>query len=105
MNALPKRIQRKRTKGWKMPPDTIYVGRNSNYGNWHIVGENGTASECVEKYENDIAEFRRLGGENEYQEWIGRLRGKNLACWCPLDEPCHADILLRLANDWRRNDT
>lgn len=26
------------------------------------------------------------------------LRGKNLACWCPLDEPCHADILLRIAN-------
>jgi hypothetical protein len=26
------------------------------------------------------------------------LRGKNLACWCPLDQPCHADVLLRLAN-------
>jgi hypothetical protein len=26
------------------------------------------------------------------------LKGKNLACWCKLDEPCHADFLLRLAN-------
>jgi hypothetical protein len=26
------------------------------------------------------------------------LRGKNLACWCPLDAPCHADVLLELAN-------
>lgn len=26
------------------------------------------------------------------------LRGKNLACWCPLDQPCHADVLLELAN-------
>jgi hypothetical protein len=26
------------------------------------------------------------------------LRGKNLACWCPLDQPCHADVLLDLAN-------
>jgi hypothetical protein len=26
------------------------------------------------------------------------LKGKNLACWCPLDQPCHADILLRIAN-------
>lgn len=26
------------------------------------------------------------------------LAGKNLACWCPLDQPCHADVLLELAN-------
>jgi hypothetical protein len=26
------------------------------------------------------------------------LRGKNLACWCPLNKPCHADVLLALAN-------
>ena len=26
------------------------------------------------------------------------LRGKNLACFCPLDQPCHADVLLELAN-------
>ena len=29
---------------------------------------------------------------------IPELRGKNLACWCPLDQPCHADVLLELAN-------
>jgi hypothetical protein len=28
----------------------------------------------------------------------GELRGKDLACWCPLDEPCHADVLLEIAN-------
>jgi len=42
-----------------------------------------------------------------FKEWILKnprkinleeLRGKNLACWCPLDKPCHADILLELAN-------
>lgn len=26
------------------------------------------------------------------------LRGKNLACWCALDQPCHADVLLEVAN-------
>lgn len=26
------------------------------------------------------------------------LRGSDLACWCPLDKPCHADVLLELAN-------
>lgn len=29
---------------------------------------------------------------------IQRRRGKNLACWCKLDSPCHADVLLKLAN-------
>jgi hypothetical protein len=26
------------------------------------------------------------------------LAGRTLACWCPLDQPCHADVLLLLAN-------
>lgn len=26
------------------------------------------------------------------------LRGKNLACWCKQGDPCHADVLLKLAN-------
>ena len=29
---------------------------------------------------------------------VNELRGKNLACWCPLDAPCHADVLLKIAN-------
>lgn len=33
MSNTPQRIQRKRTKGWKMPSDTIYVGRGSKWGN------------------------------------------------------------------------
>ena len=36
---------------------------------------------------------------DEILESIHELTGKDLACWCPLDGPCHADILLRLAND------
>lgn len=34
------------------------------------------------------------------EEIVCHLRGKNLACWCPLDQPCHADVLLEMANDW-----
>ena len=29
---------------------------------------------------------------------LAELRGRDLACWCPLDQPCHADVLLELAN-------
>jgi hypothetical protein len=35
---------------------------------------------------------------SEYLEQMADLRGKNLACWCPLDQPCHADVLLEIAN-------
>ncbi len=95
---MPKRIQRKRTKGWRMPPNTVYVGRNSDYRNWFVVGEHGTAKECVERYERDIADWRAEHPQ-KYLDWIGHLRGKDLACWCALDQPCHADVLLKLANE------
>lgn len=29
---------------------------------------------------------------------LPKLRGKNLACWCKPDAPCHADVLLELAS-------
>ena len=37
---------------------------------------------------------------NDYQRTVVKhhLAGKNLACWCPLDQPCHADVLLKIAN-------
>jgi hypothetical protein len=32
------------------------------------------------------------------ERFAEQLRGKDLACWCPLDQPCHADVLLEIAN-------
>ncbi len=81
----PCRIQRKRTKGWRMPSNTVYVGRPSKWGNPYKAGQ-------------------PIG---LYKAWVqvasgldfAELRGKNLACWCPLNTPhCHADVLLELAN-------
>ena len=100
--STPKRIQRKRTKGWRMPEGAVYVGRPTKWGNPWIVDPGratspatnqyrATADECVRLYD-DLANASALG---ELAEW---LRGKDLACWCPLDQPCHADVLLELAN-------
>ena len=102
------RIQRKRTKGWHMPPNTIYVGRPTQWGNDVKIGDSPgcgelkncecttrcagmTAEDCVRFYRDTIGEW--LTEAN-----LAFLRGKNLACWCPLDQPCHADVLLELAN-------
>ncbi len=88
----PIRIQRKRTKGWRMPPNTVYVGRPSKFGNQFRVGRDGDASECVEKY-------KQLKEVHKHLINLSELKGKNLACWCPLkDKPCHADVLLEVAN-------
>ena len=84
--ALPKRIQRKRTKGWRMPDRrrAVYVGRPTQWGNPFKSGDRD-----VSRYEAEIAP--RLD--------LTSLRGMDLICWCPLDgQPCHADVLLRLAN-------
>ncbi|MDE1854586.1 MAG: DUF4326 domain-containing protein [Thaumarchaeota archaeon] len=91
----PVRVQRRRTKGWKMPPNTVYVGRPTIWGNPWKFNENR---------DTILKEYRRwLLSEGGISFWhrshsISELRGKNLACWCPLDQPCHADILLELAN-------
>lgn len=100
------RIQRKRVKGWKMPPNTVYVGRPSRWGNPFVVGKHGTAKECVEKYikmlfpythhEGSMEKF--LVSETNMVDVAASLKGKNLACWCALDQPCHADVLLEIAN-------
>ena len=83
---MPKRIQRKRIKGWRMPPGTIYVGKPTKWGNY--LGD-------LQQYENTI----RYLIDTDPAFDIGELKGKNLACWCRLDQPCHADILLKIANN------
>lgn len=98
-NPPPIRIQRKRTKGWKMPDNTVYVGRPTKWGNPYIVGID------VPGKLDATLEFRRwLNGEigvggSELRKEVESLRGKNLACFCALDEFCHADVLLEIANE------
>jgi len=92
----PKRIQRKRVLGWRMPENTVYVGRPTKWGN-PFIGD-----DAIKKYEEMIM-FKMLDGDAFKKELL-ELKGKNLACWCPLFDKnglpikCHADILLELAN-------
>lgn len=129
----PKRIQRKRTKGWKMPDNTIYVGRPSRWGNPFAVGEyfvnRGPWADCPYRAAAPARERDAVTGWGRpYREIVtpvanrahavdlfrahiayedidwdpamirAELAGKDLACWCPLDQPCHADVLLEIAN-------
>ncbi|HVN82275.1 MAG TPA: DUF4326 domain-containing protein [Terriglobia bacterium] len=121
---MPIRIQRKRTNGWRMPEGAIYVGRPTKFGNpfWHAQRFCGVEvslrmfEEAVSgiwdpsKFKDvadgpfyvacrDFSEFMKRFPDGP-QEAIKRLlRGKDLMCWCRLDRPCHADILLKIANE------
>lgn len=93
--TAPRRIQRRRAKGWRMPPNTIYVGRGSDWGNPHKLLTRDAAGRAYA-----VIQFRQYCPPGSELASTARrlLRGKNLACWCPLDQPCHADVLLEIAN-------
>lgn len=119
---MPERIQLSRKKGWRKPENTVVVARPSKWGNPYRISEesvdnaqafvvrgshvmgvfdtiNDARREAVDLFELNIGPM----GAWEYDRdtlvrLIDELRGKNLACWCPLDQPCHADVLLDIAN-------
>ena len=57
----------------------------------------GAVAAAVDKFRT-LCEVERREHPRKYGEWIEPLRGKDLACRCPLDQPCHADVLLEIAN-------
>jgi len=90
-----------------IPPDAVYVGRPSKWGNPFQIGRDGTREEVIEKFrvyvEGRLAAKWNQDGHPSLRgintkEDLGELRGKDLVCWCaPL--PCHADVLLEMANE------
>lgn len=93
----PRRIQRKRTKGWRLPPNTVCVTRPGRWGNPYLP-----CGKSLDDRARALACFRvgLLSGRLGFcvDDVRRELRGKNLACWCPLESPCHADVLLEIAN-------
>lgn len=114
---MPKRIQRKRVKGWRMPKGALYVGRPTKWGNPF------TEQDAIRRAKNEWERFSfpaHLASQMAHQtaredlllmyiEYLEEnpelvedakreLRGRDLACYCEVGESCHADILLELAN-------
>ena len=90
----PKRIQRRRTKGWRMGEGTVYVGRTTKWGNPFPVKKGiRTQAQAVAQFRNWIQS--RPGLIAMAQE---ELAGRDLACWCPNGTVCHGDVLLEIAN-------
>lgn len=97
---MQKRIQRSRAKGWRMPENAVYVGRPSRWGNDNKIGDPYpfiedhlcTLDDVLWLYDVDLQTMEATGTIDDF---LAPLRGKDLACWCPLDQACHADVLIR----------
>jgi uncharacterized protein DUF4326 len=95
---MPVRIQRSRKKGWSMPANAIYVGRPTRWGNPYPVEMFGR-DEAIRRFRL-LFDQHRQGKPTEFSlPRVEELRGKDLVCWCKLDEACHADVLLEIANE------
>jgi hypothetical protein len=120
---MPERIQRKRTRGWRIPEGAVYVGRPTRWGNPFSVraarrsGPFDVLLDGEFRGQHTSIELARRSAVERFRAHIltseGRvngvwtptigairhdLRGRDLVCWCPLDQPCHADVLLEIAN-------
>jgi hypothetical protein len=112
----PARHQRSRAPGWKAPPGAVFVGRGTEWGNpatvsdrqrggiyWVRTGPDDPRptrlTDRADAHALAVAHYReRLQRNPDFVTRIRRmLRGRDLMCWCSLDEPCHADLLLCVA--------
>lgn len=112
---MAKRIQRSRAKGWRMPENAVYVGRPTKWGNpfassaytneqkvWlyrtAIMGAMPIAFAAGLVRHVSIMDLAKAQVDKLAALPLRELNGRDLACWCPLAQPCHADVLLELAN-------
>lgn len=121
-----RRIQRRRRRGWRMPSDAVYVGRPTVWGNpfavtrssdyhglagsWFLRGPDGAVHHpdedtqesarraCVALYARSVIDGEPCGAAVTVPLIRAELAGLDLVCWCPIDQPCHADFLLEVAN-------
>ena len=90
------RVLNRRTD--EIPPDAVYVGRPSKWGNPFRLGPGLTRGDCIRSYRNYLEECPWLKEDARHE-----LRGRDLVCWCaPL--ACHADVLLEVANEGESSD-
>lgn len=100
----PRRIVRKRHKGWQKPENTVDVTRPGRWGNPFKVGEFSPLLSNPIGAEGAVGLFKDMLADPEAREIckyptdLTALKGKNLMCWCPAGMPCHADVLLEIAN-------
>ncbi len=96
--TTPRRIQLRREKGWQKPPDAVVVARPTKWGNPFTTADAGSRAASVVAFRTRLLgppEVRHYPSDEEIR---AELAGRDLCCWCRPDQPCHADVLLEIAN-------
>jgi len=123
--SAPVRVQLSRKAGWRKPENTAVVARPSKWGNpfkisrvecmwggfcFTVADHTGIYLDHIDTMaiarQHAVTLYRLHTGPMGSHEFDAdtlrtlreQMAGKNLACWCPLNQPCHADVLLELAN-------
>lgn len=115
--TAPVRIRLSRARGFDLQKHSqtinglpaVHVARPGPWGNPFVIGKDRDREHCVDLYTALLAgllalakspDIEALRAVRDYADnHLDELRGKNLACWCALDgKPCHADVLLKIAN-------
>ncbi|MGH8996126.1 MAG: DUF4326 domain-containing protein [Acidimicrobiales bacterium] len=95
----PRRLQLRRSKGWRLPEGAVSVARPNAWGNPFWIGDPGPRTGDPITREQATALFRGWIRERGLEEQVRReLAATDLACWCAAHRPCHADVLLEIAN-------
>jgi len=112
---MPKRIQMSRQTPWRAAnPEAVIVARPTKWGNPFGITREDRREDAVKEFRKLITSpgttshslgdgltLKRIPAWHEPADLraaLFELQGRDLACWCPLDKPCHADVLLELAN-------
>lgn len=109
---MPKRIQMSRQHPWRADnPDAVIVARPSKHGNPFEIGktylwvsvEGGPLERHIVSRADAVAVYRSWRAGDLYAgvrspEPVDDVRGRDVACWCPPDEPCHGDVVIEEAN-------
>lgn len=95
MSSVTPRLFNQRHKDPKRrpPPDAVYVGRPSKWGNPFALTQEELRPQVIQDYERWLLQQPDLVAAARVE-----LRGRNLVCWCH-PKPCHGSILLRVANE------
>lgn len=112
--APPRRIQLRRTRGWRLPPNAVVVSRPSKWGNpfdWReaLAEWGGSPDEARAAVVGVYRDWLTMAEPERFPDHLRArrvailaslhaLRGRPLACWCAPDAPCHADVLIEIAN-------
>ncbi|KPM53321.1 hypothetical protein CcI49_16945 [Frankia sp. CcI49] len=110
-STVPARVRLSRASGWRMPDNAVKVDRTTRWGNPFDHRLRGRA-DAIRRYTawiggegpDEMPAGKRVGTVSRtwVLEHLPELAGHPLACWCPLDEACHADVLTRLAAEGER---